>query len=107
MSETRKPRIQGKIAKLLPNQREQVHAWFRENLDYSQIAKNLQRQFGVKIAKSSLSNYYSLHSFEIFGSPAKTDGQGVKLVVHIEISPAPVSGGYEIKQFVNYPSESK
>jgi hypothetical protein len=101
----RKKRIQGKIANLLPSQREELHAWFRENLEYSEIRERLKKKFGVTIAASSLSNYYSRHSFEIMASPPISQGQEIKFVVHIEITPS--TGGYEIKQIVNYPSEAK
>ena len=67
----RKPRIQGKIANLPVEQREQVHAWFRQNLTYSEICSLAAERFGLKIMRSSLCRYYYGHYAEIFGSAQK------------------------------------
>lgn len=64
--QVRKKRIQGKIANLPAVQREQVHKWFRENLEYSEIAARIDHEFGVSIANSNLCKYYSTHNAEIF-----------------------------------------
>jgi transposase len=66
MEPPRKPRIQGKIANLPAEQREEVHRYIRENLTYSAISERIQKEFGVKIAASSLSNYRATHYAEIF-----------------------------------------
>ena len=90
-SVTHKPRFQGKIAKLPAEQRQQLHEWFRQNLYYSEIAKLVLTNFGVKIANSSLSTYYSTHSAEIFGNADGETPPGmareIKLVLHLEIRP--------------------
>jgi transposase len=66
MKSPRKPRIQGKIANLPAEQREEVHRYIRENLTYSAISERMQKEFGVKIAVSLLSVYRSTHYAEIF-----------------------------------------
>lgn len=62
----RKPRIQGKIANLTAEQREEVHRYIREDLTYSAIQERMQNELGVTISKTSLSKYRSTHYAEIF-----------------------------------------
>jgi transposase len=79
MNSTRKPRIQGKIAKLTAEQREQVHKWLREEIFfYREIAERMKSQFGVSISNSSLSVYYSTHYAEIYGSAKAKPSEEVK-----------------------------
>src|SRR5205814_1411933 len=73
-----KPRIQGKIAQFTDEQREKLHSWFREHLTYDQIRAAIEREFGVRIAASSLSNYFSKHSFEIPGEAASIKTSNVE-----------------------------
>jgi hypothetical protein len=83
----RKPRLQGKIANLPEAQRQQVHAWMREGLIYSDIAKRVLETFGVSIAQSSLSTYHAKHGFEIQGSAPSPETLHLTLVLHVQIVP--------------------
>lgn len=85
----RKARLQGKIANLPEIQRQQVHAWMREGLIYSDIAKRALETFGLSIAASSLSTYHAKHGFEIqrAQTPPVTETLHLTLVLHIQIQP--------------------
>jgi hypothetical protein len=89
----RKPRIQGKIANLPPAQQRQIRAWMHEGLSYKKIAKRALDLYGVSIAESSLSNYYSKHQREIISEAAGalevTPGEPLHatLILHIQIRP--------------------
>jgi hypothetical protein len=89
-----KPRVYGIIANLPAEQREQIYQWFRENLTYPEIKKRCQSEFSVKISVAALCEYYSRHSFEIFGgSDAASRGPApgqvfcAEIVLHIQIRP--------------------
>jgi hypothetical protein len=73
MNASRKPRIQGTISKLPQEQREQIHHWIRENLNYSEISARILANFGVRVSTGSLCNYYQARGGEIFGlAPTET-----------------------------------
>jgi transposase len=56
----RKPRNLGKIANLPADQRAQIDRWlFNENLIYAEIARRIQREFGMSIAVSTLCDHYA------------------------------------------------
>lgn len=89
----RKPRVQGKIKNLPKVQRDKVHQYFRENLIYSEISRRMREEFGIRIAASSLCNYYNRHAIE-FMLPAEPNEGGeihLTLVLHLEIRPKIVS----------------
>jgi hypothetical protein len=85
----RKPRVQGKIARLTDEQREKLHSSFRENLTYTQIRAALEREFSVRVAESSLSVYYTNHGVEMFGEKPSAEITGVEagVFLHIQIRP--------------------
>jgi hypothetical protein len=91
-SRDRKPRVQGKIAKLPPTQQSQLRAWMNEGLTYKEIKKRARDQFGVSISQGSLSIYYSKHQREIIAETAAfevtpCESLHVRLVFHVEIRP--------------------
>jgi hypothetical protein len=87
----RKPRVQGKIAKLSPAQQLQLRAWMHEGHSYKEIAKRARDLFGVSISQSSLSEYYSKHQRQIIsetpeiGAAAGQPQLHATLVLHIQI----------------------
>ncbi|HEX3817702.1 MAG TPA: hypothetical protein VHW03_05385 [Chthoniobacterales bacterium] len=81
-----KLRIYGKIRNLPQRARDKVHEWYRQNLTYSKIQKRLKAEFGVSIAKASLSRYYTAHSDELM-FPANPEQRALPnekaLAVHV------------------------
>lgn len=57
----RSPRHRSKLEKLPTDQRQQLDAWLKEGITYSEISERLASQFGVKAVPSSLSTYFSRH----------------------------------------------
>jgi hypothetical protein len=55
------PRHAGKLDSLPQDQRQQLDAWLKQGLTYSDIVAHLASQFGVKTASSTLSNYFARH----------------------------------------------
>lgn len=88
-SPARKVRIQSKVDKLPELQRQQLFAWMREGLIYSELARRVRANFGVSIAESSLSTYHGKHSREIHGqqTPGVAQTVHVHLVLHVQIRP--------------------
>lgn len=65
-----KERIASKIDALPEEQRERLHAWMMQGINYSEIAKLVRENFGVSISTGSLSTHYSKHCREILGLPS-------------------------------------
>jgi hypothetical protein len=71
-----KPRPpQEPLNKLSPAQREQLHAWFRENRTYRETRELVRSNFGVTTSGRSLSGYYGKHGLDILGN-LNSDARG-------------------------------
>jgi transposase len=81
-----KPRFQGKIAHLPPEQREQIQQWLRENRTYSEITALCKSELGLSISGSALSAYYRNHGLE-FVLNTTAQSCEVELILHIQIRP--------------------
>jgi len=68
-----RPGVCNKIKSLSGKQRQQLHCWFRQNLSYRDIAKNVRREFGLEISCTTLCTYYRRRRCEILEiSPASS-----------------------------------
>jgi hypothetical protein len=89
----RKPRIQGKIAKLSPAQQLQLRAWMHAGITYKEIALRARERFGVSISNGSLCEYYSKHRRKMLldtASASEATPEGplhATLILHIQIRP--------------------
>ncbi len=62
---SRKPRPQGPLSTITPEQRAVLHRWLREGLIYKEIVAHCVAELGFKTSSSTLSDYYSAHYAEI------------------------------------------
>ncbi len=60
----RRPRSDSKLRALTAEQREQLHAWFEDNLTFAVIAERVKADFGVKTSSASLSKYHEYWGWE-------------------------------------------